>query len=371
MHTVSTGTTPYEADPGAAARPWFEWSVAFFSTWFVIGLYLDGWAHANELPDTFFTPWHAVIYSGFLGAAVVLVSTVLLAHLRGVPRRLILPVGYGLSLVGVGVFLLGGIGDLLWHLFFGIEATLAALYSPTHLLLAAGGILIASGAWRAYWARATTHQRSRWLLVLSFTLVLAILTFFTGEFHPFTHPWAWVGFRPGDSPFVPSHTPLSPSAELSAGGTSQNIAETLGMSSILIQSGLLLALVLLLIRRWGTTLPVGWLTFAFGLNALGLSFIHSTFWVVPVAGIAGIVADALYRWLRPDTRRMFQLRLFAAAVPVVLYSLYFLALFLLGGVWWQIHLWAGGIVLAGVTGWLVSYLIVPTLPAGTHEAPVA
>jgi len=46
-------------------------------------------------------------------------------------------------------------------------------------------------------------------------------------------------------------------------------------------------------------------------------------------------------------------------------------LFLLGGVWWQIHLWAGGIVLAGVTGWLVSYLIVPTLPAGTHEAPVA
>ncbi len=151
----------------------------------------------------------------------------------------------------------------------------------------------------------------------------------------------------------------------------QNIAETLGMSSILIQSGLLLALVLLFIRRWGTTLPVGWLTFAFGLNALGLSFIHSTFWVVPVAGMAGIVADALYCWLRPDTRRMFQLRLFAAAVPVVLYSLYFLALFLLGGVWWQIHLWAGGIVLAGVTGWLVSYLMVPTLPARTHEEPVA
>src|SRR6266851_4175154 len=336
MHTVSTDTTPYEADLGASARPWFEWSVAFFSTWFVIGLYLDGWAHANELPDTFFTPWHAVIYSGFLGAAGVLVS-----------------------------------GDLLWHLFFGIEATLAALYSPTHLLLAAGGMLIASGAWRAYWARATTHQQSRWLLVLSFTLVLAILTFFTGEFHPFTHPWAWVGFRPGASPFVPSHTPLSPSAELSAGGTSQNIAETLGMSSILIQSGLLLALVLLLIRHWGTTLPVGWLTFAFGLNALGLSFIHSTFWVVPVAGMAGIVADALYRWLRPDTRRRFQLRLFAAVVPVVLYSLYFLTLFLLGGVWWQIHLWAGGIVLAGVTGWLVSYLTVPTRSAGTHEEPVA
>src|SRR5260370_38281037 len=106
MHTVSTGTTPYEADPGASARPWFEWSVAFFSTWFVIGLYLAGWAHANELPDTFFTPWHAVIYSGFLGAAGLLVSAVLLAHLGGAPRRLSLPSGYALCLVVVEGLLL-------------------------------------------------------------------------------------------------------------------------------------------------------------------------------------------------------------------------------------------------------------------------
>ncbi len=91
----------------------------------------------------------------------------------------------------------------------------------------------------------------------------------------------------------------------------------------------------------------------------GLSIIHSTFWVIPVAGIAGVVADALYRWLQPGALRLFQLRLFAAVVPVILYSLYFLALLMLGGVWWPIHLWAGGIVLSGVTGWLMSYLIIP------------
>jgi len=348
-----------------------EWGVALFSTWFVTGLYLDGWAHAHALVDSFFTPWHAVIYSGFLGAACVLVGAGLLARLHRTPLRLALPVGYRLSLLGVGLFLLSGIGDMLWHLFFGIEANLAALYSPTHLGLAAAGLLIVTGPWRAAWSRARMPQNSRLLVVLSFTLVLAILTFFTAEFHPLDHPWAWIGFRPTATPFVPSHTGISLPALLDAGGTSQDIAETLGMSSIVLQSGLLLALVVLLIRRWGAMLPLGWLTFAFALDALGLSIIHSTFWAIPVAGIAGIVADALYRWLRPDMQRLFQLRLFAAVVPVVLYSLYFLALLLLGGLWWPIHLWAGGIVLAGITGWLVSYLIVPPhAPEISHEEEV-
>src|SRR6266511_1144597 len=36
----------------ASIHPWFEWAVAFFSTWFVVGLYLDGWAHTHQLPDT-------------------------------------------------------------------------------------------------------------------------------------------------------------------------------------------------------------------------------------------------------------------------------------------------------------------------------
>jgi hypothetical protein len=29
------------------------------------------------------------------------------------------------------------------------------------------------------------------------------------------------------------------------------------------------------------------------------------------------------------------------------------------GVWWPIHLWTGTIVLAGVTGWLVSLVVLP------------
>src|SRR5262249_3124424 len=138
------------------------------------------------------------------------------------------------------------------------------------------------------------------------------------------------------------------------GVSSQGLAETLGMSSILIQSAVLMGL-LLMIRRWGAQLPLGWLTFVVALNGVGMGIFHTTAWAGLVAGLVGIGADILYRWLRPDTERPQRLRLWSALVPLVLYSLYFLALLTLGGIWWPIHLWAGGIALASVTGWLMSY----------------
>jgi hypothetical protein len=113
--------------------------VAFFSTWFVIGVCLDGWAHTHRLPDSFFTPWHAVIYSGVLGAALVLAGTSFAAWRHDAPWRHALPAGYGLSLLGAGLFLITGVADFVWHSLFGIEADLEALYSPPHLLLAGAG----------------------------------------------------------------------------------------------------------------------------------------------------------------------------------------------------------------------------------------
>jgi hypothetical protein len=338
-----------------SAHPWFEWAVAFFATWFVVGLYLDGWAHIHDLPDTFFTPWHAIIYSGVLGAALVLAGSGYVAWHHGASWRRVLPAGYGLSLLGVGLFLITGVADFVWHLLFGIEADLEALYSPPHLLLAFAGALIASGPLRAAWYQRQTSPATRWRAVLSLTLLLSIFTFFTSESHPFDHPWAWVRVRP----LALDPRALGLPAMALGGAGSQDLAETLGISSILIQTGVLMALVLLMIRRWGARLPRGWLTFVFTLNAVGMGMFHSTLWVVAVAGLAGIAADLLYHWLEPNVQRPQRLRLWSALIPVVLYSLYFVALLMLGGIWWPIHLWAGSIGLAGLTGWLMSYLVAP------------
>jgi hypothetical protein len=356
MKTNLISTTTSRVDlQSSSARPWFEWTVAFFSTWFVVGLYLDGWAHIHQLPDTFFTPWHAIIYSGVLGAALVLAGTAFQAWRSGASWREALPAGYRLSLVGAGLFLVTGVVDFVWHSLFGIEADLEALYSPPHLLLAAAGTLIATGPLWGAWYQRQTGQPALWRAILSLTLVLAIFSFFTSESHPFDHPWAWVRLRPPALDATALGLPSLPAA----GVGSQEMAETLGISSILIQSGILMDLLLLMIRRWGAQLPVGWLTFIFTLNAVGMGIFHGTPSVVPAALLAGIVADSFYRWLQPNVQRLQPLRLWSALVPLVLYSLYFLTLLLAGGIWWPIHLWAGGIALAGVTGWLMSYLVFP------------
>jgi hypothetical protein len=41
-----------------------------FGLWTILGLFLDGWAHSHGKPESFFSPWHGVLYSGFFAAAV-------------------------------------------------------------------------------------------------------------------------------------------------------------------------------------------------------------------------------------------------------------------------------------------------------------
>lgn len=152
----------------------------------------------------------------------------------------------GSPCLGVGLFLITGVADFVWHSVFGIEADLEALYSPPHLVLAAAGALIASGPLRAAWYQRQTSPTTRWRAVLSLTLLLAIFTFFTSEAHPFAHPWASARLRP----LALDAAALGLPALQAGGAGSQELAETLGMSSILTQTGVLMALLLLMIRRW-------------------------------------------------------------------------------------------------------------------------
>src|ERR671923_2670945 len=99
----------------------YDWTMALLSSWFVGGLFLDGWAHRHisEL-ETFFTPWHAVFYSGFLALAGFLLAVLVRNHANGYPWRHAMPPGYELAILGVLVFMAGGGGDMIWHAIFGI-----------------------------------------------------------------------------------------------------------------------------------------------------------------------------------------------------------------------------------------------------------
>lgn len=342
---VVISAAPTTLEPLVAARPRrpaggsrFDWLMVALCAWPLGGAYLDAWAHNHIRLETFFTPWHAVLYSGFLAYTVGLLAVLVTNRRRGYAWRRALPQGYGLSLLGIGLLAVGGPGDMLWHLAFGIELRLDAALSPTHLLLAGAIGLIVSGPLRAAW-----HQRTGtfggWMdqlpLLLSLTFTLSLFTLITQFAHPFVRPYAAI-----------SHETLNP-----------EYGQTLGVLSIVMQTGLLMGTVLLAMRRW--RLVPGAVTLVFTLNAALLSLMQYQFQFILVALAAGVVADLLAWWLRPSATHPEALRLFAFAVPVVLYLLYFAALMLTGGIWWTIHFWMGATVLAGVTGWLLSYLVVP------------
>src|SRR5258708_429028 len=114
----------------------FDLVIALASAWFVGGLYLDGWAHNNILSlETFFTPWHGVLYSGFFACVAALGWGIGRNRAAGLSWWRSVPDGYQLSAIGAFVFIAAGLGDMLWHIAFGIEANVDALLSPTHLLL--------------------------------------------------------------------------------------------------------------------------------------------------------------------------------------------------------------------------------------------
>lgn len=364
MVTFQTTATAPTSRPAAS---WLEWSVTIFSTWLVVGVYLDGWAHIRSLPESFFTPWHGIIYSGFGFLAAALAAAAVMGRSRMGGWRQALPDGYGLSFIGAGLFMLAGAADFGWHAAFGIEADLEALYSPPHLLLAAGGALIATGPLRSAWKSASVSRPGLWRAILAGTLLLSMFTFFTSESHPFVHPWAWSKFEPRAVDARALALPALP-----AGGVgSRELTQTLGVSSFLIQSGLFMGIALLLIRRWGGSLPFGWVTFMVALNAAGVSIFHSTPWTIPVAVAGGLMGDLLYRWLAPSTEALARLRLWSAFVPIALYACYFAALFIQGGVWWAAHLWVGAIAISGLAGWLVSYLVAPPALPREHLPAVA
>ncbi len=340
----------------------FDWVMVVVSIWWLGGLFIDGWAHSN-IPqlETFFTPWHAVFYSGYLAVAFTLLTQILLnlrqsalsdggttpslvklvrESLRGNRWRRAIPSGYELSVLGLAIFGVSGIGDLTWHLVFGIERGTEALLSPTHLGLAMGIGLALTGPLRAAWRRTggTPSWRQLGPAILSLTFTFSLLTFFTAYASPLVTPW----------PIIDS-----------------GHSATSGITDILLITALTMSIVLLAVRRW--RLPFGTFTFMLGLNGALMVVFHpdSLLVSVPTALLGGLAADIMYRLIQPSLDQPASVRLFAFVVPLLFYALYFIDLQIVGpaifqsGILWSVPFWAGAPVIAGITGFLLSFVMIP------------
>src|SRR6478672_7437716 len=164
----------------------FDWVMVGLLGVFLAGLILDGWAHAHGKVDgTFFTPWHAVFYSGFALVAGALGGVLVLNYRRGTAGYRAIPAGYEYAYAGAAVFAFGGVLDLIWHTIFGIEANIDATLSPSHLMLVLGMSLLLWAPLRAAWYRLDRPVGlfAHLPLLLSLTCTLTILSFITQYAH--------------------------------------------------------------------------------------------------------------------------------------------------------------------------------------------
>ena len=359
--------TPPRGRPRTAWRD--DLTTVLLAAWTTVGLFLDGWAHTNlSRLETFLTPWHAVFYSGFAATATWIAWLVERQHLPGRSWREAVPCGYGLGVAGVVVFLAGGVGDWAWHTAFGIERDIAALLSPTHLLLLSGGLLIATSPLRAAWSSPAPQPHGlRGILpvLLSVTLATSAIAFF------FSYLSLFLTTAPAvrASEVVAGWRRIDPAVPADLLDQQVGLQRIQGIASLLLTALILVAPVLLLLRRW--RLPPGAVTLLFAtVGALVGAFNEYATWELSAAAAAaGIVADLLIARLRPSPERPGAFRAVAALIPAALLGLYFLAVQARFGIGWAVELWSGVVVFGALGGYVLGLLMAPAaIPAGEDPA---
>lgn len=334
-----------ERERSSGARPrlsrWEDLVTMAFGTWLIVGLFLDGWAHNNGKPESFFTPWHAIFYSGFLATAAWMWS-------RYERHRRVPAAGYGLGLIGVMAFAGGGAADMVWHLVFGVEVDLEALLSPSHLLLFGSALLILSSPLRAAWSDTTgdheAPQFGRFLpALLSTTLVTATVAFFLMEFSPFLTDAATRHDRIG------------------SGGRLAEQVQLVGFASILITTLVLTGPALLLLRRWRP--PAGSFTMLFAGVGVLTSALHGFELgeTVLAAFVGGATADLVVHQL-PSASTPTLMRVTGSAVPLAMWFSYFGVLGLFYDVGWSVEFWSGITVLSALAGYGLALLMTLQAP---------
>ena len=94
-------------------------------------------SHLLQLPETFFTPSHTLLYAGI---GLLALSSAVALHLfykNKELRKLPFTISFKLLAIGSAVSLVAGPSDYLWHKIFGIDG----LLSPTHLTLITGMLI--------------------------------------------------------------------------------------------------------------------------------------------------------------------------------------------------------------------------------------
>ncbi|RSN05911.1 hypothetical protein DMB42_27245 [Nonomuraea sp. WAC 01424] len=327
---------------------------ALLGVWFGIGLMIDAWAHSNltEL-ETFFTPWHAAFYSGFAAVSGWIIWQVYRNVRLGRQGLAAVPQGYLAGLVSIPAFAVCGLADMTWHTVLGIETSIDILFSPSHLGLIVTMLLIITTPLRSAWSAPDVGVRPSLgrlfpaLAGLAFAATLVSLFLSYGD-----------ALQYGSAAIVESFSDVrGPGADLLA-------------ASMAISNVVLLAPVLLVVRRWN--LPFGGVTVMYTVAALmpGSQTAFENLPTLLTFVAAGLASDVLIRLLRPSGARRAAYWAFAGLSAFITWSLYIAVASVAGGGLPAVpELWTGAPVVAGLIGLALGALFLPNaLPANAADA---
>ncbi|MCW2680551.1 MAG: hypothetical protein JWM62_1952 [Frankiales bacterium] len=309
-----------QAAPPEPADSRFAWLVTGAHTWILVGLFLDGWFHIHR-PDgeSFFTPWHGILYSGV--AATVLVHVLQQKKAGGITP------GYGPSLAGGLVVGAAGFIDGVWHTVFGVEADLNALLSPPHLLLITAGTLVFAGPLRAA-LRAPAGARGGLPTALSAAFVVTGLGFFTQYSNPFTQ--VYLQAREADA-----------SLEV------RELREVAGVAGVIVFASLVAGAIAILKAR--TPLVPGSLAVVVAVPSLALVTQQDTYRFVPAILLVALLVELGGRRLSPA--------LAALLATTALTTAWVLTSLATRDVAWSRELLTGSIGSAAAAGYLIGWLV--------------
>ncbi|WP_433349175.1 hypothetical protein ACQP25_35895 [Microtetraspora malaysiensis] len=357
-------------EPRGWVSPRTDLVMALLGVWFGGGLMIDAWAHSNlaEL-ETFFTPWHAVFYSGFAVVSGWIIWQVWRNVRAGRQGLAAVPVGYLAGLVAIPAFAAFGFADMMWHTILGIETTINILFSPSHLGLIVTMMLIITTPLRSAWnapdvgARPSLGRLLPALLGLAFAATLVSLFLSYGDAMQYRPEGIVQAFSmledSGPGPRGSGPGPVGPGAD--------RVAVAMVVTNVV-----MLSPVLFLVRRW--LLPFGSVTLMYTIMVL-MPGAQTAFRNVPILlsfVAAGFVSDLLIRRLRPSSERRAAYWAFAGLSAFATWSLYIgVASAMGGGLPTVPELWTGAPVVAGLIGLALGALFLPNAVTAGPVPPSA
>ncbi len=323
----------------------FDWMFVGLAVLFMIGIMQDVWSHRTFGPDqSVLSEYHLLFYASAATMGFFLLWTHLQNVNKGFAWRYSLPIGYGFAFLGIVIFGITGVFDLIGHALWGFETGIEALTSPTHMLLFISGAVLTSAPMVAMFERQRRGGAMSLINsipgLLGFTNIIIAFTLMTQHLAPISG--------------LP-HMVQAVQETTNAG----QVAVSAGVAGIYMQTAIIFGLLLWLIRH--IRLSRGSILVIFIIFGLMCSIQSGNgLMIMPLVLIGGIITEIMYYLLQPDPQDILRFRSFGALAPIVFW-LGFYGFFMLtnigGGIWFTEYVWTGSVFHAGIIGLALAYLM--------------